>query len=292
MNMKSVADRILEVLDTNIYTPPTKKKSWLAEQVGYSPQLISKWLNGHAVPDINQIQKIAEVLACDPAYLAFGTPTRHFDEELLEVTDAFRRKTAVYAWMARACHHKFNWRPVFNRPGTDACVITADDVYDIHVVNASPVKSPDTLSNWIDIKSCRYGDGLFRAPVPPINFVGYVPAVIDFELPRGNQFVFVSFHSDMVRDYTVTLESGHFFVYRITETERYLLPPKGSGLEPVREVPYSDFERMEPFVHQNQGMRKYFYGYHRPWRQINGSGDTVTPDEETRKLLATFTHNT
>lgn len=290
--MASVADRILEMLDTNIYTPPTKKKSWLAEQLGYSPQLISKWLNSHAVPDINQIQKIAEVLATDPAYLAFGTPIRHFDEELLEVTDAFRRKTAVYAWMARACHHKFNWKPVFNRPGTDALVITAGDVYDIHVVNASPVKSPETLSNWIDIKTYALGDALFRAPVPPNNFSGYVPAVIDYELPRGNQFVFVSFHSDMIRDYTVTLESGQFFVYRITDTERYLLPPKCSGLKPVREVPYSDFEKMEPFIHQNQNMRKYFYGYHRPWRQPNAVGDPVKSDEENRKLLAKFIRNT
>tara|TARA_X000001036_G_C20683682_1_gene806777 strand:- start:1051 stop:1923 length:873 start_codon:yes stop_codon:yes gene_type:complete len=290
--MTSVAERISEVLATNIYTPSTKKKSWLAEQLGYSPQLISKWLNSHAVPDINQIQKIAEVLACDPAYLAFGTPIRHFDEELLEVTDAFRRKTAVYAWMARACHHKFNWKPVFNRPGTDALVVTAEDVFDIHVVNASPVKSPDTLGNWIDIKSYKLGDSIFRAPVPPQNFYGYVPAVIDFELPRGNQFVFVSFHSDMIRDYTVTLESGQFFVYRITDHERYLLPPKGSGLEPIREVPYSDFEKMEPFIHQNQNIRKYFYGYHRPRRQMNRSGNVVTSDKEGRKLWATFLRNT
>ena len=290
--MTSVADRILEVLDTNIHTPPTKKKSWLAEQLGYSPQLISKWLNSHAVPDINQIQKIAEVLSCDSAYLAFGTATRHFDEELLEVNDAMRRKTAVYAWMARACHHKFNWRPVFNRPGVDACFITEEDVFDIHIVNSSPVKSPDLVFNWIDNKSALTGALLFRAPVPPVSFSGYVCAVIDYELPRGNQFDHISFHSDTIKDYTVTLESGKFFVYELSDPVRHILPPKGSGLKPLSEVAYDTFEELKPFIHQNQNLRKYFYGHHRPRRLLRDSDVSLVEDKDVRKEWAKFLRNT
>lgn len=43
-----------------------KKKTgkWLAEQLGKSPCTISKWCNNTSQPDLQTLDKIAEVLGC------------------------------------------------------------------------------------------------------------------------------------------------------------------------------------------------------------------------------------
>ena len=54
-----------------------KTSKWLAEQLGKNPSTVSKWCTNSAQPDLQTLDKIAELLQCDTRALI----TSHFETE-------------------------------------------------------------------------------------------------------------------------------------------------------------------------------------------------------------------
>ncbi len=40
------------------------KKKWIAKQLGISQEVLSRWANGHSMPSVNNLFKLAKILDC------------------------------------------------------------------------------------------------------------------------------------------------------------------------------------------------------------------------------------
>ena len=253
--MSSFKDRLIEACIESEECPMSGRnkrggqQKWLAEKVGVSEQAASKWFNGKAVP-WNQLPKIAEVLGVSLCWLSWGEEASNENEELThqKVQEVSTRTQAIYAWCGKACQLGLNWSPVYNREHTDAVIITKRDAYDVRVEVMTAMKSRDTAGLYVEGMNVPYmdydstgknkfpRDGLFRAKIPPENFSGWVTGVIAYELPRGLEYQFTSFHSDDIRERQIFIESvGPCYVVEIHRNERTLLSPIESNLAIFKE---------------------------------------------------------
>ena len=254
--MSSFRDRLIEACIESEECPMSGRnkrggqQKWLAEKVGVSEQAASKWFNGKAVP-WNQLPKIAEVLGVSLCWLSWGEEASNENEALTtqKIQEVSTRTQAVYAWCGKACQLGLNWSPVYNREHTDATIITKRDAWDVRVEVMHALKQRDTAQMYVEgmtpqhkseygadgkIKYAR--DGIFRAKVPPQEFSGWVTGVIAYELPRGLEYQFTSFHSDDIRERQIFIESvGPSYVVEIYQNERTLLSPLDSSIAIFKE---------------------------------------------------------
>jgi len=40
------------------------KKKWIAEQLGVSQNVLSRWINNHSMPSVKNLSRLAEILNC------------------------------------------------------------------------------------------------------------------------------------------------------------------------------------------------------------------------------------
>lgn len=41
-----------------------RKKKWVAQQLGVSQEVLSRWINGRSMPSVNNLFKLAKILNC------------------------------------------------------------------------------------------------------------------------------------------------------------------------------------------------------------------------------------
>ena len=255
----STGERILEGMDLFSKKAGGVKKNqhWLAENLGVSKSLVSSWIRNKRKPDLDQIESLSRILKCCPSWLAFNKPVRHFPEEYTEIRRAARRNHCVFAWYARATKFHFNWEPVYNRPETDAVLTTAEDTWDVRIEETSAVRDRSIIEEWLEPASFSTSlvgpqDMILRVRMPPKHFNGWVVAATSLEHPRGIEYRFLTFHSNVLKNYGVTLGDGEYYFVLSTGTpispDRYLLPPRGRGLKTVQEMTYEEFVAMEPYL--------------------------------------------
>ena len=230
--MEKFNHRLLKACNDNVDCPPPARgqQTWLAKQLGFSAQAVSKWFSGKATPSFEVCEKIAALLGVDASWLIVGDS---LEEKKAKVQKVSRKSSAVYACYARASYLGWPFAAEHDREGVDMVVFIDDEARDVHCCELEVANAAVGLEH---VRVTDQANMVYRGVCPPESVQkGWTVGVVFGASKHTIAYRYVAFPTEQVQRYSIRQLHHRYFYIEIVEGEHFLLPPASMGGEAMQE---------------------------------------------------------